>query len=487
MNKFIIVLPLAAILLAGCNSNEERGDLTEPIKDGEITGLETHITLPRNGGASYKLIFETPDSWTISEYHPTGSSMLFAPEPRVRKPTDAAYSWCAISPMNGRDGASEAMVRLDENSGSPRRAKFVLSSGDQSVIFTVEQTDCDKSDMPEYDDCYETTPGDDNAPDNDSPDNDSPDNDDTSDDNDTPVDNTPPKEHIAFIDSIFGRLALLHYDTDGDGGISPDEIEHVEELAPEFSCVSAASLADVAKFKSLKVFRYDGATVESIDLSANKRMEHVMVSGIGLRRLNLAGCDRLSGLFCDGATSLEELVLPGNAHNLSDLQLKGVALTCLNVTNAPMLSDLGSIKSVKSLKRISLRGLGRMCELDLAGMSLDEVEVSDMESLRSLTLSKNASLSSIKISSTPSLTHLLFAHCNVGSIDLSGVTTLEEVVCSYNPLRSLDVSTNRQLKSVSAYGVSQMNGRDRFTVWKSYDADTDPHISADGNWELRAK
>ncbi len=478
--------------LTGCIDNDFREDPVTERHD-KITDLPTDISLPRNEGVRYRLTFNASDSWEIYPYEAESSYINLSESDKIRI-LNPDYNmvrladWCTISPTEGEAGMAEAMVTLAANDGpSEREAKFVVEAGGDKVIFTVVQTTADKSQMPEYDDSYET-PQEPDDPQNPS-DPEAPDDPHDPDDPQNPTDPEPPAEpRISFDDPEFARLCLQCYDTDGDGGISEDEIAGVTCLDDAFSGIKAERLSDLRHFPSLVSLTLTSAsTVKSVELGYDNKIERVCVSGSVVERMDLAGCGGIKEIVCDDALSLRTMTLPAAMPSLSVLELENATVEELTVSGAPLLKEIGHIGTLDNIRSLTLDNVGAET-LTLSGTSVESVALSRMPNLGSVDLSENSRLGQLTITDAGALSSLSFAGCAIEQIDLAGAPELVSLCCDRNPLQSLDISRNRNVRTVSAAGVPDANGKGKLNIYVAFDAE-DPEIipHEDDRIKLRIK
>lgn len=518
MKSLNTLLFLSLMSLCGCS------DLSEPDShdngtQSNVTDIPTDISLPRNAGVRYKLTFTASESWKIYPYEAKstytdlfgeGKIHILNSDYNMAESVDIT-DWCSVSPSSGEAGAAEVMVTLDANEGDTgRKAVLVVESAGDKVMFTVEQTTLDKSQMPEYDDSYETpqepenpeepedptdpenpenpeNPGDPENPEN--PENPGdPENPENPEHPDEPgIDVPPVKPHISFSDSEFARLALLYYDADGDGGISEEEIADVTVLDEAFSGIKAGSMDDLRLFLSLRSLTLTASSsVRNICLGYGNKIERVDLSGSSVEEVDLSGCGGIKEIVCTGASSLRLMTLPRQMPSLSVLELAGTAVEELAVSDAPALVAMEYTGTLGSLRSLSLDNVG-IETLTLSGTPVEKVVLSRMTRLENADISGNGTLTEVAVTEAGVLTSLSIAGCAVQQIDLSGAPSLESFTCDGNPLQSLDISANRAMRTISLSGVPDANGKGKLNIYMAFDAKDPEIIPDDGRITIKIK
>ena len=156
----------------------------------------------------------------------------------------------------------------------------------------------------------------------------------------------------SFPDDDFRRYVSTYADTDGDGWISPDEIEAVTNICMEED-YDLRSVKGIEYFTALTSLIIDSNdNLMDLDLSANTGLTHVEVWNNRLLELNL-----------DGLTALRELSVDGNmlsgldvsGFNLTELYCYGNRLLSLKLGDQPELRILHCYSNTSSIG-IDLRG-----------------------------------------------------------------------------------------------------------------------------------
>lgn len=102
------------------------------------------------------------------------------------------------------------------------------------------------------------------------------------------------KDRVTFVDKNVEKCALKAGDRNGDGVLSREEADALEELnltAYRIDMFEVGSYADLKQFPHLKQVWLGESEVPELDLSANYQLEFVCIQSEALRVLTLAvGC-----------------------------------------------------------------------------------------------------------------------------------------------------------------------------------------------------
>ncbi len=238
-------------------------------------------------------------------------------------------------------------------------------------------------------------------------------------------------------------------------------------------------MSDLRLFPSLRSLTLTAlSTVRSIDLGYDNKIERVCVSGSGVEYMDLSGCGGITEIECANASSLGRIVFPESMPFLSVLELENTAMEELSVINAPELESIGNIGTLKNIRSLSLDNVG-IESLTLSGTSVETVAISRMPRLKDMDLSGNSGLTVVTITDAGALSTLSVASCSIPRIDLAGAPALVSLCCDHNPLRSLDISANKKIETLSAVGVPDANEAGKLTIYMAFDSDTPVIIPED--------
>lgn len=203
-----------------------------------------------------------------------------------------------------------------------------------------------------------------------------------------------------------------------------------------------SSLAGIEALYNLKSFTYtenSGATLTSIDLSKNKKLESVTVSksyyatGV-LESLDLTDLLVLKTVQTGGVTALKSIKL-GEAPALTSFAAWNTALESLDVTKAPELVTLA-----------------------VYGTKLTELDVTKNPKLESLSAGVTT-LKTLDISNNPALKSLSIDNAPITEMDLSGLTELTSFSAAATKMETINLANSPKLTSISvgSYGTGTSN------------------------------
>lgn len=214
-----------------------------------------------------------------------------------------------------------------------------------------------------------------------------------------------------FPDDKFRAIVQQQFDADGDGMLSPEEIEAATAL--DCGGKGIASLKGVERLTALTVLRCAGNKLTALDVSRNAALQELYCGDNLLTALSVGRNPALTKLHCAG-NQLVALDV-GHASALRELDCKNNLLTELDVSyNA------------------SLTGLN--CSANL----LMELDVSYNAALRWLYCAYNALLA-LDVSGCPALNDLRCAGNLIPALDVSHNPALGYLYCSDNLLEKLDI------------------------------------------------
>ncbi len=215
--------------------------------------------------------------------------------------------------------------------------------------------------------------------------------------------------------------------------------------------------------------------LQQLDLSNNPALLELRIDGNDLGQLDVASNPLLATLSCQ-QNELRSLDLPGNPalktlivsnfENYSGTtDHQGNQFTTLSLANNPQLERLYA-QSV-ALKNINVSSLANLRELDLSNVEnwgeeypksneLTNLDISSNPNLELLSLSDDPygylfnvagnEISTLAIDQCPNLRILRFYDNKLRTIDVSGLSQLQELDCGQNQITKLDVSNNPDLR-----------------------------------------
>ena len=308
-----------------------------------------------------------------------------------------------------------------------------------------------------------------------------------------------PIDRLAFPDEAFGDYIFSNFDLDGDGILSEDECNSVEQIFVSTETVSSvegigffpnllrlycngvqkwnsqtqqyeygklASL-DVSGNSKLLLLSCYNNQLSSLDLTNNVAIETLDCGGNQLKSLdvsnntalNYLGCssNQLSSLDVSKNTVLWYLYCGGNQLSsldvsknsaLQNLRCESNQLTALNVTNNTGL--LGLACSDNQLTTLDVSKNIELQSLNCYSCQLSSLDVTKNTALKTLQCSNNQ-LSSLDVSKNSNLRYLYCYNNQLSSLNVVNNTALQDLDCGNNQLTSLDVSKNTDLRNLYCY------------------------------------
>lgn len=222
-----------------------------------------------------------------------------------------------------------------------------------------------------------------------------------------------------FPDEVFGPY-LFNFDTDGDGVLSPAEIEAVTEISINESGVK--SLEGIWRFWNLRKLYYRSNSITgALTFSGAEYLEEINCRSNNITSIDVSGCTALK-------------ILNARSNQLVEL----------NITDCDALEELNcqtreadSADHTNHITTLDLRGKSNLRELYCYRNGITKLDLTDCTALVSVDCSRN----------------------QLTSLNVSHITGLEYLVCGSNDLKSLDVTNNTALKHIDAWdcGLSEID------------------------------
>ena len=279
-----------------------------------------------------------------------------------------------------------------------------------------------------------------------------------------------------FPDEVFGPY-LLQFDTNGDGVLSPAEIEsvtgiHLNETGVkslegirhfwnlrQLNCRSSSitGALDLHGFEYLEEINCRSNTITSLDVSGCTALKNLYARSNNLYELNITDCNALEILNCgtnpddtaEHTNHITALDLRGKTH-IKELNCKRNALTSLDLTDCTDLEDLSCNNN--QLASLDLTDCTALISLDCGRNQLSSLNVSGNTALKYLVCGSN-DIGTLDVTNNTALTHLDAWDCHLSEIDLSNNTELDYLelggenrnVNTHNRLTTIDLSNNTKL------------------------------------------
>ena len=243
---------------------------------------------------------------------------------------------------------------------------------------------------------------------------------------------------------------------------------------------SALKKLSVKKCKGLKVLYADWNSLTHIDLSGNKKLESLNLSGCKLRSLNLTNNKKITDLDVSYNKKLPRVNLK-NCTYIKSLDISGNKFTRLDISKNIRLEGFDfnetkftkiDLRRNKNLKRLSCyngslegnglligknpnisvincrrnkltgldtSGCANLVTLDCSNNSILNLDLSENKKLINLNCSKNT-LEKLETRSLKKLMQLNCSNCNIKSLDLKNLKKLASLNCDRNNIKKLDIS-----------------------------------------------
>ena len=228
----------------------------------------------------------------------------------------------------------------------------------------------------------------------------------------------------------YGNGGYLKIDQNNDGEIQVAEAMVIDSLNVPFS--SIVDFSGISDFTNLK----------KINCSNNQ-----------ISNLNVTNLSLLQELYCSN-NCMGTLSVNG----LSNLKILEANTICVSNFNLSGLTSLEYFScTYNSLSALDVSQLSALKILNCGYNNLVSLSISGFPDLEQLICDNNQSLSSLNISSLPSLAFLDVTLTNIGSLDLTSFTSLTSVVCTLANLNSLQVSNLPNLNSLLCASNSLSN------------------------------
>lgn len=266
-----------------------------------------------------------------------------------------------------------------------------------------------------------------------------------------------------FTDANFKKYVLDNFDTDKNGKISEEEAAAVTAINyTESGNGEVTSFAGVEAFSNLTEFVFEAptyggtmSTVDTIDLSSNKKLTNVEVTDRELKGLILTGLDKVTNLRVALDTALHTLDI-SSLTSLKEMFAYNSGLEALDCSKNVELENLSvagtKIKDLdfsKNLKLVTLR----------AGTdSLETIDISKNTGVTSLSLDGSKKLKTKpSFSHMTKLTSLSFQYYPFESFAEPELVNLVELTLDYSTkLKHIDVSKNMKLNSLSLFQLNYL-------------------------------
>ena len=258
---------------------------------------------------------------------------------------------------------------------------------------------------------------------------------------------------ISFEDANFKAYCVNHYDRNGDGEVSIDEVESVYSIN-NLNTDNITSMNEIKYFRSLQFLIIVGSyqinpeggyevsgALESLDLRFNTELGLFSCTGNPLRRLDLSSNSRLYSVSCTYGCLTE--FIPGPA--LKSVSLPYNQLTSLDFSGCASLESINVHDNL--LTSLDISQCNRLKTIKCRNNQIQNLDTGNTVSLTTLDCSNNQ-LQSLDISKSTALTTLDCSNNQLQSLDISKSMALTTVRCYNNQIESLVLGNNESLESL---------------------------------------
>lgn len=264
----------------------------------------------------------------------------------------------------------------------------------------------------------------------------------------------------AYIEMRLGSIEKIEnttypaWDKNGDGKLTAKEAAAVQAMNLEVIADDIVSLEDLKWFTGLEVLIMNGVLAESGQeyLSELPKLKVFKAENAALGELDFSGCADLNTVVC-GNSYLDKIDV-STCSQLVELDIWYTEVKELDLSACSQLQYLNI--RITDISKLDVSHCSKLVKLD----------ANSCEELSELSLPQNSSLTSLAVGNskitgfdpTPhtKLTYLSFGNNSEfkGDFDLSKCSELKTLICSYTPIKSLDVSGLKKLQEIYATACS---------------------------------
>ena len=218
--------------------------------------------------------------------------------------------------------------------------------------------------------------------------------------------------------------AMKHFDISCNNFFNLNDIPSYPELeyfAFNHNKISSVDLSKYPKLKTLKM-QYN-TSIKTLDLSQNKDLEYLDITGTWIAKLNLQPCK-----------------------HLQFLKASLVGLDGIDLSSVPELRSLNVEKC--GLESLDLSANTQLVDVNVAGNNLKALDLSKNAELTNVNCSSN-SITTLELSSLVKLDTLNCSINDISVLNLANNRSLTTLNCSSNSIDELDLKANKLLKYVN--------------------------------------
>lgn len=270
-----------------------------------------------------------------------------------------------------------------------------------------------------------------------------------------------------FPDATFRQYVKNAFDKDGNGTLDVDEIINARNVEVEYMGIS--SLKGIEYLTEVRGIYCKNNNISSLDLSNNKLLAGiwcsynplteldfsgnpdlvwVYASFCDLRKLNVSKNQKMAYIECNSNENLGSINVSAN-RELEHLMCGDCGLTSLNIGNNPYLSHLDAFSN--KLTSFDVSKNTKMKRLNIwNNEGLGNVDISKNKELQYYDCANN-DVTALNVSNNPNLEKLSCGWNDIKTLDVSKNPQLVYLDCNTNPIEKLDVSKNPKLRFLQAF------------------------------------
>ena len=243
-----------------------------------------------------------------------------------------------------------------------------------------------------------------------------------------PIPQLPKEQGISinvenFPDSAFREYVKRKFDTDKNDVLSVDELKAVTNINFNGN-TQIKSVKGIEYFTSLLELRCWGTSIESLDLTSNKKLTFINCKdNQNLTSLNIMGLEELESL------------------DLSDTGIKD-----LNLKSNKKLKSLQAIGA--EIDELDVNSNSELLYLYCPSTKITQLDLSQNKALRMLYV-HNTDIKELDISANLALEWLTCANTHLNILDVSQHKNLNFLSCENSPLAYLNIGNNEKLTTLN--------------------------------------
>ena len=250
-----------------------------------------------------------------------------------------------------------------------------------------------------------------------------------------------------FPDEAFREYVSGRFDKDGDGVLSPEEIEKVISVKIE-NRHDIQDLTGIQYFTSMTILNCKNSGVTAIDVTGNPELGNLNCAKTQVAKLDVSKNSKLQQLYCFD-TQIEALDLSEN-QKLMILECYDTNLSELDLSKNPALTRIFCQNT--GIKTLDLTNQTTVSNLNCSNTNISSLDVSGQANLQNLYCG-GTEISELDLSSNPKLILLDVENANLSTLDVSGTKVLT-LKCKGNPLYTVSLGERGDLLLSSTFPES---------------------------------